>query len=233
MARTKVYKINLTDNQINDFKNALHSGCPLMVALSFAKIHPTTYFYYVDLANISAYHREKQMLKEHEEIIKSGVDIEAIKDESKALAGDISSVKNVVRPYREPTGTSILRYQNNKTFAALCDEVYDLLEECDRLRAEVAMFHLREIMKHSGERGVNTVGSQWYLERTMPDYFGRVEKTKFEGSVKNTMTIGEDDTDALPPIKVEFVDPNTLENKNRVKDMEDLVNSQILGKSQA
>lgn len=233
MPRAKVYKINLTEKQITDFKNALHTGCPLMVALSYAKIHPTVYFYYVDIANIAAYYKEQEMIKEEVEMMQSGIEISNVKDNSHEFSGNTNISSESLRPYKIPTPASLLRYKNNKSFAMFCNEVYELLEDCDKLRAEVAMFHLQEIMKHSGKRGVNTTGSQWYLERTMPDYFGKVEKSRFEGSIKNSMTIGEDETNVLPPIKVEFVDPNTRESQDRVRDMQEIVEKQLLGKSQA
>ena len=230
MPRTKTFKINLTDEQIDKFKNALSTGAPLMVALSFAKIPTVTYFYYVDLANISAYFREKEYLKQEDEMIKSGIDLEAVRNESAEFGSQFATLSNALRPYKEPTATSILRYKNNKTFKALCDQVYDLLEECNMLRAGIAIHHLVAIRKAVDKRGVNTQSSQWFLERTMPDYFGRVDKTRVEANVKNHTLIGQDETDGLPPIKVEFVDPNTRESKDRVRDMEELVDAQLNGK---
>lgn len=230
MPRSKVFKLNLTDNQIDSFKRALKNGSPLMVALAYAKISSTTYFYYVELANIAAYFKEKEAIHLEEQMFQSGIDLESVKNESADFNSDYTSIAGSLRPYREPTATSLVRYKTNKTFKALCDEVYDLLEECDSLRAEIALYHLQEIHNNTCKRGVNTQGSQWFLERTMPDYFGKVDKTRVEASVKNHTLIGQDDSNALPPIKVEFIDPNTREAKNRVKDMEDMVAAQLNGK---
>ena len=226
MPRPKIYKITISDEQLTKFKSALHSGSPLMVALSYAQIPPAKYFYYVELANISAYFREMEIVKEEEQLTQSGVELSQVRSNAESL-----STESTLHQLRVPTAQSILRYKNNKGFKDFCDSVYDLLTECDMLRAEITLFHLGQIRKASENRRINAVASQWFLERTMPDYFGRSDKTKIEGSFNSTSTIiGRDDTNSLPPIKVEFVDPNTKESKDRVREMESKVLDQLNGK---
>lgn len=226
MPRQKTYQISLTQDQIDEFQKALHSGSPLSVALSYAKIPPAKYFYYVELANISAYFKEMELVKEEEAMIHSGVELSQVRSSAETFASKAS-----LHELRTPTAESILRYKNNKTFKKFCDDVYDLLSECDKLRAEIALYHLGQIRKASESKRINANASQWFLERTMPDFFGRTDKTKFEGSLNSNHTIiGQDDTNVLPPIKVEFVDPNTRESQDRVRAMENKVLEQLNGK---
>ena len=231
MSRPKLYNINLTDEQISNFKNALHTGAPLMVALSYACISPTYYTYLLQVASISAYNQELKKIKEEDMMIKSGINMSEVQNDTIQLGGNYSKI-SAFHQLREPTPESQLRYKNNVSFRMFCDKVYDLMNEWDKIRAEITLFHLDELRKHSGKRGVNTNGSQWFLERTMPDYFGRVEKNKIEGNVSSSMSIsgsGDGKENEIPAIKVEFVDPKTKENNDRIKNMEDLISKQING----
>ena len=236
MARTKVFTINLTEEQKTKLKQALATGSPLSVALVYAKIPAVQYYYYVEVANIARYYKEMEFVKLDDETIKAGVSFADIRDESQELNTFSNNRNSAIGTNKEPSEKAKLRYRNNRTFKTFCDEVYDFINECDTLRSEAVLFHLQEIKKAAGKRGINTQSSQWFLERTMPEHFGKTEKVtqEIKGSMHQTFnSVGDDDKPALPPIKVEFINPNSNDAMNRLKEMEDKVREQVLGKDVA
>lgn len=234
MARTKVFKINISDEQKEKLRQALKNGSPLTVALSYARIPVTLYYYYVEVANVSAYFKERELLKYEEEMIKSGVSLADVKQEAEELNSFSVNRNGAINTFKEPSAKAIFRYKNNRTFKNFADEVYDMISEFDNLRSEAVLLHLSTINKSAGKRGVNTTSSQWFLERTMPEHFGRVDKTINKSESQVTINNeGEPVGQGLPPIKVEFIDPTTEESKNRVREMEKLVHEQLNGKEVA
>ena len=236
MARQKVFEIKITNEQKELLRNSLRAGAPLGIALSYAKIPAIQYYYYVEVANVSRYFKDKEFKKLNDEFIKSGVSFGDIQDEAAALNTHFNNPNSSIASYKEPTAEAILRYKNNRSFKEFADEVYDFIQECDNCRSEAVMYHVSQIRSAAGKRGVNTNSSQWFLERAVPDSFGKSERivNKVEGSLHQTINQeGDPNEPGLPPVKVEFVNPNTKENQDRVKDMEDLVASQLLGKDRA
>lgn len=229
MARTKVYTIKISDEQQEKLKKALRTGSPLTVALAYARIPATQYYYYVEVANISWYFKNLELTKEEESVIHSGITLSDVEKEAKALNTHKVNTNGAINIYKEPNAESILRYKNNRTFKEFCDKVYEFINECDNLRSEAVLYHLTAIHQSVGKKGVNTSASQWFLERTIPEHFGKTEKVtqRIEGDIHQTFSGDDELGEALPPIKVEFVDPNTKESKDRVKDMEDLVRDQL------
>lgn len=236
MARTKVFTINLSDDQKQKFRNALKAGSPLTVALAYARIPAVQYYYYVEVANISRYFKEMEFVKLDDETIKAGVSFADIRDESQELNTFQTNRNGGISTFKEPSEKAKQRYKNNRTFKAFADEVYAFINECDTLRSEAILYHLTEIMKSAGKRGVNTQSSQWFLERAVPEHFGKSERVtqRIEGSMHQTFTAeGDSDKPTLPPIKVEFINPQSKESLDRLKDMEDKVREQVLGKDVA
>lgn len=236
MARQKIFEIKLSEDQKTKLKNALLSGSPLPVALSFARISPVQYYYYVEVANVSRWFKEKEFIKQNDEFIKAGVSFADIREEAAAATTFEKNSNGGINTFKEPTAEAINRYKNNKSFREFADEVYDFIAECDNNRSEAVMFHLAEIRKAAGKRGVNTNSSQWFLERAVPEHFGKNERVtqRIEGSMHQTITQEGDGVEpGLPPVKVQFVSPDTTECKQRVKAMEDLVAEQLRGKDVA
>ena len=236
MARTKVFTINLDEDQKTKLRNALMAGSPLTVALAYARIPAVQYYYYVEVANISRYFKEMEFVKLDDETIKAGVSFADIRDESQELNSFSNNRNGAISSFKEPSEKAKLRYRNNRTFKAFADEVYDFINECDTLRSEAVLFHLNEIRKSAGKRGVNTQSSQWFLERAVPEHFGKNERItqKIEGNMHQTFSAdGDMDKPSLPPIKVEFINPNSNDSLNRLKDMEERVREQVLGKDAA
>ena len=123
----------------------------------------------------------------------------------------------------EPTAESLLKYKVNKSFREFCQQAYQIICRCDKARSDIVLAHLKAIRESAtGEnryaKGKNMSASQWFLERTLPNYFGR--------PIDNVVA---DANKPIEPIKVEFVSSTNKETKDRVKAMEDLVASEMLG----
>ena len=171
-----------------------------------------------------------------DETIKAGVSFADIRDESQELNTFSNNRNGGIATYKEPTEKAKLRYRNNRTFKVFADEVYEFINECDTLRSEAVLYHLNEIRKSAGKRGVNTQSSQWFLERAVPEHFGKKDTItqRIEGNMHQTFSSdGDVDKPALPPIKVEFINPNSNDSLNRLKEMENKVKDQVLGKDAA
>ena len=117
----------------------------------------------------------------------------------------------------EPSMDSILRYKNSKRFKEYADQVYEIINECNQIRAEVTLSHLATITKSTQDKRINASGSMWWLERTQPDFFAKpTDKVKEE---ENAPT-------PVERVQVEFIDSSTKENKDRIRHMEELVLSE-------
>ena len=211
------YKRFATDEQIDDLKKSLQVGSPLTVALSYAGIPSSVFYYWVHIASIVIYVKEMGDIKDNSEVIKSGVSLVVVQNQSLELnlpknKKNSSSIYTFV----EPTPESIQRYKNVAKFQAYCDDIYKLVKELDKCRSEIVMYHLAKIRESAGKPKANTQSSQWFLERTMPDYFGRD---------RNDNT--DNENNSIPPIKVEYIDPNTKEAQTRIKDMEQLIDDEM------
>ena len=206
---TKKQVIKATEQQIESLKNALRGGSPLLLALQYAGISRTTYFYWVAVASVVEQVKSQEELEEVEELVHSGISLQAVRDLAESAA---STKKSGVGTFIEPSADSVLQYKNSRKFRNFADQCYQIVTECDQIRSTVALSHLVTIKKSTdkGQR-INASGSMWFLERTMSDFFA-----KPSDKVKD----GDNESQTIPPIKVEYVDPTSQEVKDRVEEME-------------
>ena len=213
----KKLSIQASDEQIENLYKSLKVGTPISIALQYAKISASTYYYWVAIYSVALYCREQEELERLEDQAKSGVSLQYCKD---MAAMDASARKMALGGYIEPTAESILRYKNNGRFRNFADRVYEIIAECNHIRSEVTMRHLGNIAKSTTDRRINASGSMWYLERTQADYFGRpVDKARVE----------ETTPAPIEPISVEFVSSDNQESKERLNEMEKLVIKELKG----
>ena len=217
MANIK-YQIKATNEQLEKLYKSLHVGSPLNVALSFAGIPMATYCFWQQIASVVAYQKEIDDLKELDQAMKSGASFSQVRNEMADAQTFETHKATAISAYREPSAEMILRYKNNKSFRDFANQVYQIIRKCDEMRSEIVLYHLAAIRDCAKQRGANSNASQWFLERTMPEYFGRCDRY---GDIPQTET-------KTTQVKVEFVDPNTKESKDRVKAMENLVADQLL-----
>lgn len=217
------YIINATDQQIALLQNALRVGSPLDVALKFANISKQTYYYWVSLASIVKYELEKEYAQQQEAIAESGVSFKYIREKVMEDTRSINNYKSTIDAFIEPSKESLMKYRTSKNFKEFCQQAYQIINECDKARSDIVLAHLKAIRESAtGEnryaKGKNMSASQWFLERTLPNYFGRpIDNVAIENSKP------------IEPIKVTFVSSNDKETKDRVKAMEDLVKAELLG----
>jgi len=215
------YRIKVDENKINNLKAALSVGTPLTVALSYSGISASTWFYWLSLASIVVYIKEMEEIRENAEITKAGVSLVEIQENAIDLQSSTTFKKSsAIGTFVEPTPESLLRYKSNELFRNYCNEVYDMVKEMDAIRSQIVVYHLNVIKNLAGVPKANVGGSQWFLERTLPDYFGRPQ---------DKVVADENSTGEIPSIQVNFIDPNTKESNDRVEQMERLLDQQING----
>lgn len=217
------YIINAKDEQIQMLQNALKVGSPLDVALKFANISKQTYYYWVSLASIVKFELEKEYAEQQTAMADSGVSFKYIREKVMEDNKQCQNYKSTIDAFVEPSKESLLRYRTNKSFKEFCQKAYQIINECDKCRAEIVLAHLKAIRESAtGEnrysKGKNMSASQWFLERTLPNVFGR--------PIDN---IAMENNKPIEPIEVKFVSSNDKETKDRVKAMEELVSSELLG----
>lgn len=209
MPRKKL-EISATFEEIDKLKKALGSGAPLMIALEFSGISQATYFYWVAMYSIVKEAKSQDEL-ENMDATKYGISIENIKD---VAAASSPNKKTAMSAYIEPSAESMLMYRNNVTFRRFADKCYEIIKECNEQRASAALGHIGTIVKSTKDKRINASGSMWFLERTLSEFFSKPsEKVKEE---ENTKT-------PVEKVQVEFIDPGTKENKDRIKDMDELI----------
>ena len=205
----KKYEINATPQQLDNLYKAIHCGSPLDIALSYAGISKTTYYFWLATACIAKYCKEEDFLRSQ---IDSGDMFAAIREKVDA-DNDEEKCKLGVGGFVQPSPEQVQRYRNNQRFKKYADEVCAILDKCEQMRNEIVIFHLSCIRDAAKQRGMNSISSQWFLERTCPNQFGRKDLGQ-EGSS------GKEEAKAF---QVKFVDPNSAESKDRVKAMEALI----------
>lgn len=206
----KKYSINATEEQIDKLVKSLKLGSPLNIALQYANISATTYYYWVAMYSIVFEAKNQDELKELD-ADKMGLSIESIKD----MANEsMPRKKTAMNAYIEPSAESMMQYRNRTSFHAFADQCYQIITMCNEARASAALSHLTSITKSINDKRVNASGSMWFLERTFSEYFSKPnEKSKEEENIKTP----------IEGIKVEFVDPGTTEAKKRIKIMEEQI----------
>lgn len=208
----KKFEINATQEQLNQLYDSLQIGAPIKVALFYAGISSATYYWWVEIASNVRYLKEKAELEKQEGYIKSGLDVHSI---SKEALTENTMGKSRFLEAVEPSGDMLLRYKNVVSFRKFADDVYTIICECEKRRSISVLEHLQTIRKASKDRRINPNPSQWFLERTLPDSFGRQVLEP-----ENTPTV------ETKPIKVEFIEPNKKDAQERLKAMEDSVLNQ-------
>ena len=211
-----------TDEKLNDLYEALRSGAPLPAALKYAGISRATYNFWLAAACVVEQSKTQTELEDIEEILHSGISIQQVRDIS-----ETSTTKNssTIGGYIEPSAESVLAYKNNRKFKKFADKCYEVIKECDKIRSKLVLVHLTNIKESVNKsKGLNASGSMWYLERTMPDYFGRpVDKLADQSN----------DKVVVEPVRVEYVDPDNEDTKKRVAEMEQDLLKAINGEGNA
>ena len=209
MPRKKL-TISATDEEIEKLKKALKAGAPLNIALQFANIPPTTYYYWVAMYSIvleAKAQDELESLKASE----FGVSIDMIKEMASENA---AKKKSSMGAFIEPSAESMLKYRNELQFQRFADQCYTIINECNECRAEAALGHLASITKSVTDKRVNASGSMWFLERTLSDFFAKPSDKVKEEEINKVQ---------VEKVQVEFIDPETKDAKDRIKNMEELI----------
>ena len=207
----KKLSINITQENLDKLYKGLRAGSPITIALQYAGIAPATYYYWVAVYSVVLAAKQTEELQQIEKIASSGISIEQIKE---TAAANTVTRKGAMGGFIEPSMDSILRYKKSKRFKEYADQVYEIINECNQIRAEVTLSHLATITKSTQDKRINASGSMWWLERTQPDFFAKpTDKVKEE---ENAPT-------PVERVQVEFIDSSTKENKDRIRHMEELV----------
>ncbi len=218
--KKNVFKAN--DEQLEDLYTALKGGAPLLLALQFAGISRSTYFYWVAVACIVEQAESQEDLESMENKFHSGVSLQQVRDVSESIA---SQKRTGIGTYIEPTAESVLAYKNDSKFRKFANKCYEVIHECDRIRSKVALQHLIKIKDSTDKSSrINASGSMWFLERTYGDFFAKPSDLKGSEESKEI---------AIPPIRVEYVDPTSKETEERVKRMEEELEKAINGEGNA
>lgn len=209
MPRKKL-EITVTQEDINKLQQALAAGSPLLIALQYSGISQATYFYWVAMYSIVLEAKGQEEMEDMD-ATKYGVSIDNIND---VVASASPGKKTALGAYIEPSQESLLQYKNNVTFHRFADKCYEIIKQCNEQRAAAALGHLSTIVKSTKDKRVNASGSMWFLERTLSDFFGKPsEKVKEE----------ENNKPSVEKVVVEYIDPNTKDNRDRVKEMDELI----------
>ena len=102
-----------------------------------------------------------------------------------------------------PNPDILTRYANSQKYKRVCDEAYSIIEKCLNSQSKAVVKHLNNLM-NDGYKMPQIVASQWFLERVLPNEFGKGER---------------EEEVAVKPIEVSFVKPNE-DSRKRIEDME-------------
>ena len=211
-----------SDEQLDTLYTALKGGAPLLIALQYAKINRAAYYYWVAVSCVVEQAHSQEQLEAMEDIFDSGISIQQVRDLSETMA---AQKKTGVSVWIEPSQESILQYKNNKKFRKFADWCHEVVTECDYIRSQLALYHLGNIKKSVDKKNrLNASGSMWFLERTMSDFFAKPSDKASEEARENA---------PVPSVQVEYVDPNSVDSKDRVLSMEAELEKKINGKSDA
>ena len=214
--------VTASDEQLDTLYKALKGGAPLLIALQYAKINRATYYYWVAVSCVVEQAHSQEELEAMEDIFDSGISIQQVRDLSESVA---AQKKTGVSVWIEPSQESILQYKNNRKFRKFADWCHEVISECDFIRSQLALYHLGNIRNSVDKKNrLNASGSMWFLERTMSDFFAKPsEKTVDEAR----------EAAPVASVKVEYVDPNSPETKDRVIAMEAELEKKINGNGDA
>ena len=215
MPRKKL-EITATSEEINKLQQALGGGAPLLIALQYSGISQATYFYWVAMYSVVKEAKSQDELEQFD-AGEFGVSIDNIKD---IAASASPTKKTAMGAFIEPSAESLLQYRNNTKFRKFADKCYEIIKTCNEKRAEAALGHLGTIIKSAKDKRINASGSMWFLERTLSDFFSKPSEKAKEEEISKV---------PVEKVQVEFIDPTTPENKERIKNMEELIISEQKG----
>lgn len=206
-------EIKATPDQLDELYKGLKAGAPLQLALQRSGISTATYYYWVAISSIVTCVKSQEEIEELEELARSGVSIQYVRD---LAASTNKAKKSGVGVYIEPSAESILNYKNNKKFKKFADQCHEIVTECDKARSDFATLQLVKIAQSTNKKNnVNPSGAMWWLERNMPDFFAK-PSDKAKDSETETVV-------GVPSIEVEFIDPDTRDTTQRLLDMEEQI----------
>ncbi len=209
MAKNKS-RIKASEEQLEKLYQALKAGTPIMLSLQYARISRSTFYYWVAMASVVQRVQEQEELEAMEMLTQSGVSLQDVRDIAESVA---ANKKTSVGAFIEPSEETVLQYKNNRKFRKFADCCFDIINECNAIRSGVAVNHLATIVKSTDKsKRINASGSMWFLERNYSEFFSKPNEKAAENVEGEKL---------VEKIKVEFVDPNTQETKDRVKDMEE------------
>lgn len=212
-----------TDEQLKKLYDSLEQGAPLVLALQYAGISRATYYYWVAVSCVVEQAKSQEELEDVEALVQSGVSVQEVRDLSESSA---RQKRMGISVWIEPSAEAVLNYKNNRKFKRFANKCYEVIQECGRIRTGTVISHLQNIKKSSNKySGVNASGSMWFLERTLPDFFAKPSDKAAADQNGETVRV--------EPVRVEFVDPDTEETKQRVKDMEQEILAKIDGEGKA
>ena len=216
MARRKL-EIKATQEQIDTLHSKLSAGAPLELALQSASISMATYCYWVAIASIVITVKDQEEIEEMEELAQSGVSISGVRDMASAMT---KGKRTGVGAFVEPKAESVLLYKNSRRFKKFADQIYEIVRKCNQNRSEYAALMIEAVkLSTKKKNGLNPSGAMWWLERNMPDFFAKpTDKASEEQST---------DLGAIPPIEVEFINPDTPAQRDRLHEMEEKILSEI------
>ncbi len=211
-----------TDEQLEELYTALKGGAPLLLALQYAGISRATYYYWVAVSCVVEQAKSQEELEGVEDVLQSGISIQEVRDLSESAA---NQKRTGISVWIEPSADSVLAYKNNRKFRKFANKCYEVIQECGKIRSQLAIIHLNNIRK-SVDKGnrMNASGSMWFLERTLSDFFAKPSDKAADQ---------DNETVRVEPVRVEFVDPNNEETEERVKEMEQDLLAKINGEGKA
>ena len=186
----------MKDERLKKLLNALRTGSPLKIALRYAGIQYSEYRYWLSVYASVVRCQEEQSLRD---LKKDKTPLAAIRERSFAY----SKVEDENGRMVEPDAEAMLLYSNSKAFREKADEISQIVIDIDQAKTGAILRHLTRITKE-GANKTEVAASQWFLERALPQDFGKEEKEQLP---------------SIEPIKVNFVTPSDASLK-RIEDME-------------
>lgn len=220
-------KYEISESELKQSETLIKSlklGVPLDIALQYANISKQKYYYWVALASIARYDREQTFIKQQTVNVESGISFAAIKESIQEDHKNVKTYKSTIGAFVEPSQESMLKYHVSKSFHNYVDRIEEIITKCDQARSEIVMVHLQAIREAAIADGagrrklVNTSGSQWFLERTLPNIFGRPCDNVTNESNKE-----------VEAIEVKFISPDTKDQKDRLKEMQEVIDREMSG----
>lgn len=212
-------EIKATDEQLEAMYQTLRTGAPLELALQKIAVSKVTYYYWCAIASIVTAIKSQEEMEEIEEITKSGISLQNIRD---MVSAESKTKKTNIGVFIEPTAEQILLYKNSVKFRKFANRCYEIVTKCDFCRAEFATKQLAMLSYATNLKNkINPSPSMWWLERNMPDFFAKATDKAKENENAEPIKV--------PSIEVEFIEPNTNATRQRLLDMEETILKDMKG----